>query len=97
MKTRWHKRHTCAALVAAGFTVACVALVGQAAQGDESDYRPLIASDFKQAAPRGFGDRNNGWAESMVWWHNHLYVGTSRAPTCFADFAVCLLLPVCSE
>ncbi len=112
MKMRWHKRHICAALVAAGFIGACAALVGPAAQAgglrsgpppapqvpapapqvDEPLSSPLIASDFMQAAPRGFdGDRNNSWAQSMAWWQKHLYVGTSRAMTCLDDFSVWII------
>jgi hypothetical protein len=48
----------------------------------------LSAENFEQVAPRGFGDRNNGWAQSMVWWRNHLYVGTARQSTCTSLFAL---------
>lgn len=37
---------------------------------------------FAQAAPQGFGDRQNSWAWSMYWWRDHLYVGTNRAWHC---------------
>jgi hypothetical protein len=40
--------------------------------------RALTADRFEYVAPRGFGDRNNSWAQAMFWWNNHLYVGTSR-------------------
>jgi hypothetical protein len=49
---------------------------------------PLFASNFQQSPPRGFGDRNNSWAQAMIWWNNNLYVGTSRDSTCASDFAV---------
>jgi hypothetical protein len=49
--------------------------------------RPAAASAprelvFTQAAPQGFGDRQNSWAWSMYWWRDHLYVGTNRAWQC---------------
>jgi hypothetical protein len=40
-------------------------------------------SDFVQAAPEGFGDRENRMAWSMQWWRGYLYVGTARSYTCF--------------
>ena len=33
------------------------------------------ASNFTEAAPRGFGDRHNSWAQAMIWWNGNLYVG----------------------
>ncbi|MGH9894897.1 MAG: hypothetical protein ACREA0_23530, partial [bacterium] len=39
-------------------------------------------------APRGFDERNNSWAQSMVWWRNHLYVGTNRQALCTSLYAV---------
>jgi hypothetical protein len=50
--------------------------------------RPFTAQDFEQAGPRGFGDINNSWAQSMVWWRNHLYVGTARESVCTSLFAI---------
>ncbi|MCA9869048.1 MAG: hypothetical protein KC487_01470 [Anaerolineae bacterium] len=43
-----------------------------------------VANDlvFRQAAPQGFGDRQNSWAWSMYWWKGKLYVGTNRAWHC---------------
>src|SRR5262245_26764578 len=37
---------------------------------------------FQQVAPQGFGDRDNSWAWSMLWWRGKLYVGTNRAWHC---------------
>ncbi len=41
-----------------------------------------------EAAPRGFGDRNNSWPQAMIWWNNALYVGTSRQSLCSSWDAV---------
>jgi ubiquinone/menaquinone biosynthesis C-methylase UbiE len=41
--------------------------------------RGLIRNDFRKIAPNGFGDPYNNYAHSMVWFKDHLYVGTSRA------------------
>src|SRR5262245_62068492 len=54
-----------------------------------SDFRPvlgspLFASDFVRTTPHGFGDRHNSWAQSMIWWHDNLYVGTTRDSLCAA-------------
>ena len=45
---------------------------------------PRVANDllFREAAPQGFGDRQNSWAWSMYWWKDKLYVGTNRAWHC---------------
>ena len=43
---------------------------------------------FKQAAPQGFGDRQNSWAWSMQWWRGHLYVGTNRSYRCIRAAAL---------
>src|SRR3954471_15652967 len=82
MKNNSQARATLMAL----FLVTCMAFPiapAQAAVG-----KPLSADDFKQVAPRGFGDRNNSWAQSMVWWNNSLYVGTSRQTVCSSLFAL---------
>jgi len=55
--------------------------------GGKMDQRPeqgkalrgLIRNDFRKIAPNGFGDPYNTYAHSMVWFQDHLYVGTSRA------------------
>lgn len=49
---------------------------------------PLQPASFDEAAPRGFGDFNNSWAQAMIWWHGNLYVGTSRDSICTSDYAV---------
>ncbi len=50
--------------------------------------RPLMQSDFQENSPRGFGDRNNSWAQSMIWWNGALYVGTSRESLCTSYYAL---------
>lgn len=50
-----------------------------------SSNSPLVVANdlvFRQAAPQGFGDRQNSWAWSMYWWKDKLYVGTNRAWHC---------------
>ena len=83
MKTRWQTR---AALIAAGSIVAALAAGNQAARA-QSGGRALTAADFVQHAPRGFGDPNNSWAQSMVWWKGALFVGTTRQSLCTSYFA----------
>jgi hypothetical protein len=39
----------------------------------------LVESDFELINENGFGDGFNGYAHSMAWFENKLYVGTSRA------------------
>ena len=79
---------TCAALIGVGLIVACMALVGPLARAQTQGARPITAENFQQAAPRGFGDRNNSWAQAMAWWHNALYVGTNRSALCTALFSI---------
>ncbi len=67
---------------------ACVTLVTPAARAQAIEGFGLQAKDFAQAAPRGFGDRNNSWAQSMTWWQGNLYVGTSRQSICTALFSI---------
>ena len=43
----------------------------------------LSFSNFRKISENGFGDRNNSYAYSMVWFKDHLYVGTGRATLCF--------------
>jgi len=85
MKTVSHRWTT---LVVLGILIACLAIAGPGTRAQGSGERPLTAEDFEQVAARGFGDRNNGWAQSMVWWHDHLYVGTARQSTCTSLFAI---------
>ena len=42
---------------------------------------PTVASglQFSKASRQGFGERQNTWAWSMLWWRGKLYVGTNRA------------------
>ena len=75
-----------AAAALAVILVACGSLA--LAEGQHDNSRPLTAADFKYGAPRGFGDRANGWPQSMVWWHDHLYVGTARESLCTSIFAI---------
>jgi len=49
--------------------------------------QPVPGVSFQEAAPRGFGDFNNSWAQAMIWWHNNLYVGTTRDSTCTSEYA----------
>jgi hypothetical protein len=49
---------------------------------------PLVAGDFVRSTPHGFGDRNNSWAQAMIWWQGNLYVGTSRDSLCASLSAV---------
>jgi hypothetical protein len=39
---------------------------------------------FEEAAPQGFGDRQNSGAWSMQWWNGKLYVGTVRSWLCWS-------------
>ena len=52
------------------------------------------AADFTLAAPQGFGDRQNGWAWSMLWWNGFLYVGTNRAYHCAEVAALNRVFPI---
>lgn len=46
--------------------------------------QPLYSGNFLEAAPQGFGDRQNSGAWSMTWWNGTLYVGTVRAWFCWS-------------
>ncbi|MCC6587051.1 MAG: hypothetical protein IT168_10200 [Bryobacterales bacterium] len=52
----------------------------------------LRAENFTRVAPHGFGDRNNSWAQSMIWWKGNLYVGTTRQSLCGSMYGFYLLL-----
>jgi hypothetical protein len=82
------RRHFGSALAAAAVIAVCVVAIGPSVQAGSSAGQPLSIKDFEQAAPRGFGDSSNTWAQSMIWWHNHLYVGTARQALCASLFAV---------
>ncbi|MCL5746137.1 MAG: hypothetical protein M1541_19775, partial [Acidobacteria bacterium] len=75
-------------LIGAGTMAACILLMLATAQAQVPSARPITASNFQQAAPRGFGDRNNSWPQAMVWWRNNLYVGTARQSLCTSLFSV---------
>jgi len=47
--------------------------------------RPLFPWEFEEAAPQGFGDRQNSGAWSMQWWNGKLYVGTVRSWFCWSQ------------
>jgi hypothetical protein len=68
--------------------IACAGLIAPVARGQAVNGFPLVANNFRYAAPRGFGDFNNSWAQAMIWWNNNLYVGTSRDSLCQSLFAV---------
>lgn len=57
----------------------------------------LTRSDFTLAAPQGFGDRHNGWAWSMQWWNEHLYVGTNHSFRCAEVAAINRFFPKLSS
>jgi len=48
----------------------------------------LRQSDFRKICENGFGDRYNGYAFSMAWFQDYLYVGTSRANLCLLKFGM---------
>ncbi len=73
-------------LLLSGF--ASVGLFVPSAKAQAVNGFPLLAGNFKLSAPHGFGDRNNSWAQSMVWWNGNLYVGTSRDSICQSLFGV---------
>jgi hypothetical protein len=79
-----NSRFARAVLIVVGLSAAGT-LVARAQTGSG---RPLTTDNFFPSAPRGFGDRNNSWPQTMVWWHNHLYVGTSRQASCTSLFAI---------
>jgi len=39
----------------------------------------LTTNNFRKIAPNGFGDPLNCYPHSMIWFRDHLYVGTTRA------------------
>ncbi len=45
--------------------------------------RPLFPWEFVEAAPQGFGDRQNSGVWSMQWWKGKLYIGTVRSFFCW--------------
>src|SRR6187200_3187727 len=81
------KSHLSPIVLALALSAACAVLVGPAVRAQMSA-RPITAANFAYHAPRGFGDRNNSWAHSMVWWNQHLYVGTGRQYACTYLYAI---------
>lgn len=75
------------AVLVAG-VIATSIVLGNSGALAQSSARPITAENFTYDIPRGFGDRNNSWAQSMVWWQNHLYVGTGRQAFCGSMFAI---------
>lgn len=43
----------------------------------------LRREQFRKVCQNGFGDGNNSYAHSMIWFKDALYVGTTRANLCF--------------
>jgi hypothetical protein len=78
--------HLGAAALAVIFSIAL-----GAAEGAQS--RPLLPPDLVEAAPQGFGDRNNSHAWAMLWWKGDLYVGTGRATFCVQQAALAFYRP----
>ncbi|HYI92553.1 MAG TPA: hypothetical protein VEX68_03340, partial [Bryobacteraceae bacterium] len=85
MRTNNLKRSTFVAMATA---FACVILVSQNLRAQAIEGFPLLERNFSQAAPRGFGDLSNSWAQSMMWWKGNLYVGTSRQSLCTSLAAI---------
>jgi hypothetical protein len=77
----------CIALVIPGALRGATVPVPQAPSLPVTGY-PYGSENFHQAAPRGFGDFNNSWAQAMIWWNGNLYVGTARDSTCTSDYAI---------
>jgi hypothetical protein len=75
---RWAAIGKMAAGILVGLALLLVLLAPLTVQAGD----PPGEGDFFEAAPQGFGDRQNGWPWSMQWWNGHLYVGTNRAWHC---------------
>lgn len=80
-------RRRAPATLLAVLTAGGMALISRPIHADQQ-VQALYAQDFSYAAPRGFGDRGNSWAQAMTWWHNALYVGTARESVCTAYYAL---------
>jgi pimeloyl-ACP methyl ester carboxylesterase len=60
----------------------------------QSQYPPLFRSNWgNPVAPEGFGDRQNSWAWSMMWYNNNLLVGTARSEDCVTAESQHQILP----
>lgn len=66
--------------------ISCASLVMVRAPTTGASSGPMIPHplEFQEAAPQGFGDRQNSAAWSMQWWNGKLYVGTVRSWMCWA-------------
>ena len=78
-----NKKNSTLITALAGFVLSAPPTHAQASEGMH-----LRASNFSQAARSGFGDRNNRWEQSMVFWKDNLYVGTSRQSICTSLFDI---------
>lgn len=51
----------------------------------------LRFGDFNQICENGFGDGHNSYAHSMIWFKDHLYVGTTRSNFCMLKLSMQML------
>ena len=79
-RARWICALTVKAFLAGAILLTLVFWMPQGAQMASS--LPMLRHNFTLAAPQGFGDRQNSWAWSMIWWRGKLYVGTNRNWMC---------------
>jgi hypothetical protein len=70
-------------LASSAVAVLLVLAIQMVGHGQATSELPLLRQNFVQAAPQGFGDRQNSWPWSMIWWQGKLYVGTNRSQLCF--------------
>lgn len=88
VRTTFIRTYLHSALSAVLPALACIMLVTPPARGQAIEGFPLQARNFSQIAPHGFGDRNNSWAQAMIWWQDNLYVGTSRQSVCTSLYSI---------
>jgi hypothetical protein len=80
--------------LAGGAAIALALLFSIASSGAEAtEARPFLPPDFEVSAPQGFGDRQNSHSWSMIWWNDHLYVGTGRATSCVQQASIAFYRP----
>ena len=70
-----------------------VVLLSQASSATAAAQQPTGFA-FTQAAPQGFGDRQNSYAWAMTWWRGHLYVATGRSTQCVQHATGALFYPM---
>jgi hypothetical protein len=88
MKVLMMPKPTAAGLAfALGVTAAALGVPARAAA------QPLLESNLVESALQGFGDRHNSHAWGMIWWRDHLYVGTGRATFCVQQATVAYFAP----